>query len=229
MTRKLGFLVAAILTVCAAWAQNPAPAPPLQQGISVDLAKTEHGVPAREADNPDAWVVTITREGRLYFRANQTTPEELLEWMKAHPRNRDAKFYIKADSLTPFANVQKILDQARVLMFDTVVLLTSQPGAAYSNGAVSPMGLEVQVGAADDPDAVSVQIIKTTRANPIMRINNQQVPASAFPNALSIVLQTQKDKKVIVHADGQLPFTQIAHFMDTCRAAGATLAMTASK
>lgn len=216
-------LAIVILAVCAVWAQSSAP--PLQQGIRVSMAPTEHAQPVPEADDSKAWVVTITRDSKVFFRANQTTPEELLEFLKAQPRDRDAKFYIKADALVPFANVRRIFNEAEVLRFETAVLLTSQPTPPSASGPVPPMGLAVQVAGALNSDAIPVQIIKTNRYVPEMKINNQQVPASAFPGALSIVLQTQKDKTVLVRGDGQLPFSQVVQFMDTCRAAGATLAM----
>lgn len=226
MTRILKTSLAiALLTGCALWAQSSAP-PPLQPGIRVNMAVSEHGQPVPEADDAKAWVATITHDGKLFFHANQTTPEELLEFLKSQPRNRNARFYIKADSLVPFANVQKMLDEARELRFDTAILLTSQPVPASAGGIVPPVGLAIQVGATETPNSVSVQIIKTTHSNPLMRINNQQIRTSAFGNALRIVLQTKQDKTVLVRADGELPFSQVAEFMDTCRAAGATLAMT---
>jgi biopolymer transport protein ExbD len=61
----------------------------LQRGISVKMAFTTSGPLVPDADNADAWIVTVTGNNDLYFGVDPVTPESLLDAMKTHPRNRE--------------------------------------------------------------------------------------------------------------------------------------------
>src|SRR5947209_4309903 len=91
-----------------AGAQSPA----LRKGVNVQMAVTRNASPMPEADNQDAWIVTVTADSALYFAADPMTLDQLAEWMKSHPRNRDARLYIKADARAPFATIKKVLELA---------------------------------------------------------------------------------------------------------------------
>ena len=99
----------------------------LQKGVSVAMVVTNNASPMWEADRADAWIVTITENGNLYFGVDPVTPESLMEAMKSRPRNREQKLYIKADARASFADVKRVLEAARADLFQTAVLLTSQP------------------------------------------------------------------------------------------------------
>src|SRR5437879_5903901 len=116
-------LIALTLTVSHALGQSPA----LQQGVSVQMAPATHAEVMPAADNQDAWVIAVTADGSLYFGTDLRTTESLVEWMKTHPRNREAKLYIKADARAPFADVEKAIEAGRAVAFEAPVLLTSQP------------------------------------------------------------------------------------------------------
>lgn len=119
----------------------------LQKGVSVQMAATSNAISMPEADNNDAWVITVTADGSLYFAADPMTPEALADWMKIHPRRREAKLYIKADARAPFASVKAALGPARSSNFEDVVLLTSQPGSHGPGTVAPPKGIEVLLGA----------------------------------------------------------------------------------
>jgi len=200
----------------------------LQQGISVEMPPATNSAPAPEADDENAWIVTVTADGSLYFGIDPVTPESLLDAMKRRPRNRAAKLYIKADARAPFAHVEKVLDAARVDLFQSAVLLTSQPEASNRGTLVAPKGLEVLIGSAAPAGAVAtvVQLQDSGPQPPTLKINNDQISWSALQTILKQHFQKGDEKAILVKADGQMPFAQVAHAIDICRSTGATVALT---
>ena len=83
-------LLASTLTT-AAVLMVVAQTPTLQRGISVQMATSNHAAPMPEADREDAWIVTITTDGRIYFGTDQVTAEGLAEQMKIHPDRKSTR------------------------------------------------------------------------------------------------------------------------------------------
>jgi biopolymer transport protein ExbD len=221
MTRILQFFVVILICVSALTAQTK---PPMQQGVNVQMAVTESAKPMPAADEANAWVVTIDRFGTVFFRANRTDIAELTNWMQAHPRDRDANLYIKADAGVGFAVVRKVLNAGRDSGFDAPVLLTSQ-SAASQGGLVPPLGEAVQMAPAATKDVLSVDVSKTSRPDPMLKINNQPIPSAAFASTLRQVLKTQKQETVLLRADDRLLYSQVVHVIDQCHSAGAKVAL----
>src|SRR5271154_6358574 len=86
----------AVVTTMSVAAQSGAPA--MQKGISVELARTSSAVPAPDADNQEALIITVTDGGGLYFGIDPVTPETLAEKLKALPSHHAQTLYIKADA-----------------------------------------------------------------------------------------------------------------------------------
>jgi biopolymer transport protein ExbD len=100
-------LLASTLTtgaVLIAVAQSPA----LRRGISVQLAVTNNAAPMPDADDEDAWIVTVAADGSLYFGTDPVTRAGLMDVMVRTPRNREQKLYIKADDRAPYADVEYV-------------------------------------------------------------------------------------------------------------------------
>ena len=222
MTRiSLFFSFVLILAMGALTAQTK---PGMQPGVSVEMAKTESAQPMPAADDANAWIITIDRFGGLFFKANRADLDELAAWMKAHPRDRDAKLYIKADVGVAFGVVRKALNAGRDAGFTAPVLLTSQASSPSQEGVAPPMGVELPIGPSAK-DLISVQMIKTNHPTPLLRINNQPIPEAAFSMMLTNVLEGQKGKTVLFKADDRLLFTDVIHVIDECRSAGANVAL----
>lgn len=151
-------------------AQSPA----MQKGISVQLAITNNANPMPAADQGDAWVVTITRDGSIYFGTDKITSEKLHNKMKRTPRRRDAKFYIKSDARAPFARIEKVLDEARV-GFNVVVFLTSQREPAAPGKIAAPKGLEVSIGPESTIGAAVVELLSTGQSLPILKVDGHHI------------------------------------------------------
>jgi biopolymer transport protein ExbD/biopolymer transport protein TolR len=78
--------------------------PMLQKGISVDMAKVNNPTPMQDADKEDALLVSITRDGKVYFGSEQITPD-----MRAR-----------------FGSVVNVVDSVRAAGVDDLGLLTEQ-------------------------------------------------------------------------------------------------------
>lgn len=105
-------LTIALLLAAVVFAVPAANTQQLRKGVSVQLAETSNAAPMPEADNEDAWIVAVTADGDVFFGTDKVTPADLADTMKAHPRRRDQKLYIKADARAPFADVRKVFTAA---------------------------------------------------------------------------------------------------------------------
>jgi len=189
--------------------------PPMTKGVSVQMAKTANATTVPEADNEDAWVVTIASDGQLYFGIKPVTASELIEQMKVTPRHRDQNLYVKSDARTEFESVEKVLVVARTALFSAPVLLTNQGEVPALGKLVAPKGLQVFMGD-PMPDAVSVKVTRSAQAAPEVTVNDQPVHLSDLQSALNQALRNQKERFVILKADRQLPFAQVAQLIDAC-------------
>jgi biopolymer transport protein ExbD len=212
----------------------------LQRGISVQMPVTSRAVPMPEADNRDAWIITVTADGDIDFGIDPVSPAALADEMKARPRNREQKLYIKADARAPYADVEKVLQAGHTALFDAPVLLTSQPGriesgpiesgstesrSSEAGTMASPKGLEVLLVPPAGSQPTEVHIGNSGQHTPILSINSRQIPWANLQNMLTQFFQSHPEKVILVKADGQLPFADIVHVIDVCHSVGAKIVL----
>jgi biopolymer transport protein ExbD len=190
-------------------------APAMRQGVNVQLAPTSNATPMPEADNEDAWIVAVTADGRKYFGTQPVTPASLSEEMRARPRNREAKLYVKADARATFDDVEKVLNAAKSDLFESAVLLTSQNETPALGKLVAPKGLEVLLTSAPS-DAVVVEVHNSVQPRPSLKVNHQEVAPSNLQTTLNQALQNRSERIVKIKAEGSLPFAQVAQAIDAC-------------
>ncbi len=106
-----------------------------RKGVSVQMAVAGHAVEMRAADEPDATVVAITAEGKVYAGIKPTEPGALSDLS-------DGTIFVKADARAPYQKLLSVLDGLRG---KTVVLLTAPPENAARQGMVSPYGIRLTV------------------------------------------------------------------------------------
>jgi biopolymer transport protein ExbD len=197
----------------------------MQKGVSVQLAGTNNASPVPDADGADAWIVAVAADGSLYFGADPVTSESLLEAMKHRPRNREQKLYIKADARAAFARVEKVLEAARVDFFQAAVLLTAQAESPEPGEIAPPKGLEVSiVPPASASNSIVVQI-NSGQPSPTLKVNGDETSFSDLKGTLDALLENGIERVVMLKADQQMPFAQVAKVIDTCRAAGARIVL----
>lgn len=212
-------LIAVTFTITIALPAR-AQAPALRKGVSVQMASTRNASPMAEADNDDAWVVTVTADGNLYFGAEPMTADQLAEWMKTHPRSREANLYIKADARAAFANVEKVLDIGHAMGFDAPVLLTSQVEPKTPGIMVPPKGLAVSVDAPANANSIVVRIARSQDSSTVS-VNNEETSPAALQGTVRGLIQNTTDHVVIVRADGAVPFRDFINVVDICTSVGA--------
>ena len=232
------FVLSVALVLATVLFPPPSSSQQLQQGVSVQLAVTSNAVPMPEADHQDAWIVAISADGSLHFRIVPVTPADLDEAMKGLPRGRDQRLYIKADARTPFSNVERVLELARLDSLEAPVLLTSQPGLLQPGGQAPPKGLEVLVGQSASgeagptplgPDSILVQILPSKQFSVKLRINNQDIQPGVLQSTLDQIMQSRSNKEVLVKADEKLPFGQVVQVIDACRGTGSKVVLLSPK
>jgi biopolymer transport protein ExbD len=183
------------------------------------MAVTTAGSSLPAADNEDAWIVTVTKDGSLYFGTELFTPQGLSNAMRSRPRARSQDLYIKIDARAPFASAKRVLVMARENRFRRVYLLTAQPSDAQGGSIVPPTGLEVWIAPESEAAPIIVHLGQA-QGLPVLRINGEPVPFDQFAGKLSQLLHGSDDGPVVVDTE-QVLFSNVAHVLDLCNRSGA--------
>ena len=108
--------------------------PMLQHGVSVDMAQVNNPEQMPDADKEDALLVSVMRNGDVFFGTDKIAVDNLTSKVKDRLVNRaDKRVYVKADARAHFGNVVQVVDSVRAAGVDDLGLLTEQrkntPGA----------------------------------------------------------------------------------------------------
>jgi biopolymer transport protein ExbD/biopolymer transport protein TolR len=107
--------------------------PMLQKGISVDMAPVNNPEQMPDADKEDALLVSITRDGKVYFGSDQIQVDNLTGKVKDRLANKqDKRVYVKADMRARFGSVVQVVDSVRAARVDDLGLLTEQKKTAQT-------------------------------------------------------------------------------------------------
>jgi biopolymer transport protein ExbD len=193
----------------------------LQQGVSVKMAGASNAQPMPEADELDAWIVTVSASGQLYFGVDPLTPAALQQRMIRTPRKRGQRLYIKADARALFASVQRALEAASGAEIDSPVLLVSQHISSKPGEMVEPEGLEVWLDGAANSGAKTVVEVNSAQGSSTVKVDDQEIPFAALRDHLTQLVQSRKENAILLRVDGRSRFWDVAQVIDACRAAGA--------
>ena len=101
--------------------------PMLQKGISVDMPKVNNPEQMPDADKEDALLVSVMRNGDVFFGTDRITIDSLTTKVKDRLANRqDKRVYVKADARAHYGNVVQVVDAVRAAGVDDLGLLTDQ-------------------------------------------------------------------------------------------------------
>jgi len=101
--------------------------PMLQHGVSVDMAKVNNPTPMEDADREDALLVSVMRNGDVFFGTDKINVDNLTSKVKDRLVNKaDKRVYVKADARAHFGNVVQVVDSVRAAGVDDLGLLTEQ-------------------------------------------------------------------------------------------------------
>ncbi len=102
-------------------------------GVSADLPKVWHPIPLRGAHREDALIISILRDGRIYFGTDQTNPGDLpAQIREGVRRGAEKKVYIRADARVRYQTVTAVLDAIRSAGVEKIAFLAYQRRATSS-------------------------------------------------------------------------------------------------
>jgi biopolymer transport protein TolR len=115
--------------------------PMLQKGISVDMAKVNNPTPMQDADKEDALLVSVMRNGDVFFGSDKIAVDSLSSKVKDRLINKTSKIvYVKADARAHFGAVVQVVDSVRAAGVDDLGLLTEQRKNTPSAPPAVPAG-----------------------------------------------------------------------------------------
>jgi biopolymer transport protein TolR len=101
--------------------------PMLQKGISVDMAKVNNPTPMEDADKEDALLVSVMRDGTVYFGSDKVAVDSLTGKVRDRLTNKvNKEVYLKADARAHYGKVVEVVDAVRAAGVDDLGLLTEQ-------------------------------------------------------------------------------------------------------
>jgi biopolymer transport protein ExbD len=101
--------------------------PMLQKGVSVDMAKTNNPIQMPDADKEDSLLVSVTRDGTIFFGTEKVTADQLANKVKDRLANKaDKRVFVKADYRAKYKSVVEVVDNVRSAGVDQLGLLTEQ-------------------------------------------------------------------------------------------------------
>src|SRR5215470_6939278 len=102
--------------------------PMLQHGPPIELARAENPAAMPDADKEDALLVSVNREGKVFFGNDQVpNPADLTEKIRDRIATRaDKKVYVRADARSHYKNVVDVVDDVRSAGVSELGLITEQ-------------------------------------------------------------------------------------------------------
>lgn len=101
--------------------------PMLVHGVPVDLAKTTNPIAMSNANKPDALIVSVMRDGRMFLGNESVTSEALTQKVRTQIVNRANKaVYVRADARARYGALVNTVDDLRSAGVDQLGLLTEK-------------------------------------------------------------------------------------------------------
>jgi biopolymer transport protein ExbD len=101
--------------------------PMLQKGVSVDMAKVTNPRDMPAADKDNAILLSVTRDGSIYFRTKKIDESEVTSKVRDALKNRLNKIaFIKSDARAKYGNVVTVVDDIRAAGVEKLGLLTQK-------------------------------------------------------------------------------------------------------
>ncbi len=111
--------------------------PLLGNGVSVDLVKTKKPISMKKADQDDAIVVAVTKDGKTFMGSDAIEPSMIPAKVVDLLADRlDKTCYVKADSRALYSAVVEVVDNLRTAGVDQIGMITE----ADTNAKVQPEG-----------------------------------------------------------------------------------------
>ena len=113
--------------------------PMLQKGMSVDLAPVDNPRDMKEADQDDAILVAVARDGAIFLGTEKLPLDQIKARVTDLVTSRvDKTVYVKSDMRAKYGAVVAVVDEVRAAGVDKLGLLTEKTGKGKS--ADAPVG-----------------------------------------------------------------------------------------
>ncbi len=102
-------------------------------GVSADLPKVWHPISMPGANRQDAPIVSILRDGTMYFGKHKTRPGDVpAQIREGGARGTEKKIYIRADKRLRYVSVREVLAAVRSAGVEKIAFLVYQCRAVSS-------------------------------------------------------------------------------------------------
>jgi len=109
--------------------------PLLAKGVSVDLVKTKNPISMKKADQDDAIIVAVTKDGKTFMGSDQIDPANIPSKVVDLLADRlDKTCYVKSDSRARYETVVDVVDNLRSAGVDQIGLITEADAGAVVQG-----------------------------------------------------------------------------------------------
>lgn len=157
------------VTLTAAWACAQVP--------DVELAAAANSVIVMSAERADAVILTVTRDGQLFFLGSRVDPRTLTERLKDVLMNRfDKTVLVRADAHARYQIIGLAFKQIRDAGVDVVDLLTSI-GSSQQHPGATATGLEVLIPPSRPPTVPA-------SSQQVRRSQGGSVPSVSLPGPI---------------------------------------------
>jgi biopolymer transport protein TolR len=115
-----------VMLAILVWTRFGLPTPPYAG--SADWATAEHSSLQPGALKEDAMVITIARDGAVFFRDHRVARVDLANEIREAARNgAEKKVYLLADARAKYGDAMSVLIRVRLAGIEHVSLLTEKP------------------------------------------------------------------------------------------------------
>ena len=109
--------------------------PLLAKGVTVDLVKTKNPISMKKADQDDAIVVAVQKDGKTYLGSDPIAPADIPTKVVDLLADRlDKTCYVKADSRALYKTVVEVVDNLRAAGVDQIGMITEAEAGAVVQG-----------------------------------------------------------------------------------------------
>jgi biopolymer transport protein ExbD len=104
-----------------------APNRPHRHAWALDFTRTDHATSMPGALREDAMLITITRDGNIFFGYRQIRPRELAQSLHdSVRRGSERKVYLKVDARARYSDAALVIDQVREAGIQDIGIITEQ-------------------------------------------------------------------------------------------------------
>jgi biopolymer transport protein ExbD len=96
-------------------------------GWALDLARTDHAAAMPSARREDAILISVYRDGNIFFGTHQIRSDDLPASIRESVRHgSERKVYLKVDARAKYADAALVIDQVAVVGIQNVGIITEQ-------------------------------------------------------------------------------------------------------